>query len=103
MKSTDIKSSTYIGFNKEYTKEGPNFKAGDSVRISKYKNILAECYTLYWSEEGFVIKKVKNTVPLSYVISDLNGEEIVETFYKKELQKTNQKKFRVEKRNKEKR
>ena len=103
MKSTDIKSSTYIGFNKEYTKEGPSFKAGDSVRISKYKNILAECYTPYWSEEGFVIKKVKNTVPLTYVISDLNGEEIVETFYKKELEKTNQKKFRVEKRNKQKR
>ena len=44
----------------------------------------------------FVIKNVKNTVPWTYVISDLKGEEIVRTFYEKELQKTNQKEFRVE-------
>ena len=50
-----------------------------------------------WSEEVFVIKKVKNTVPWTYVINDLNGEEIIETFYEKELQKTDQKKFRIEK------
>ena len=49
------------------------------------------------SEEVFVIKKVKNTVPWTYVINDLNGEEIVGTFYEKELQKTNQKEFRIEK------
>ena len=45
----------------------------------------------------FVIKNVKNTVPWTYVISDLKGEEIIRTFYEKELQKTNQKEFRVEK------
>ena len=44
-----------------------------------------------WSEEVFVIKKVKNTVPWTYVINDLNDEEIIGTFYRKELQKTNQK------------
>ena len=44
-----------------------------------------------------MIKKVKNTVPWTYVISDLKGEEIIRTFYEKELQKTNQKEFRVEK------
>ena len=44
----------------------------------------------------FVIKNVKNTVPWTYVISDLKGEEIIRTFYEKELQKTNQKEFRVE-------
>ena len=49
------------------------------------------------SEEIFVIRKVKNTVPWTYVITDLNGEEIVGSFYEKELQKTNQKEFRVEK------
>ena len=49
------------------------------------------------SEEIFVIKKFKNTVPWTYVHSDLKGEENVRTFYKKELQKTNQKEFRVEK------
>ena len=50
-----------------------------------------------WSEEVFVIKKVKNTVPWTYVINDLNGEEIRGTFYEKELLKTNQEKFRIEK------
>ena len=49
-----------------------------------------------WSEEVFVIKKVKNTVPWTYIISDLKGEKIVGTFYEKELQKTNQKEFRTE-------
>ena len=49
-----------------------------------------------WSEETFVIKKVRNTVPWTYVINDLNGEEIIETFYEKELQKY-QKEFRIEK------
>ena len=44
----------------------------------------------------FVIKKYKNIVSLTYIISDLNGEESVRTFYEKELQKTNQKDFRVE-------
>ena len=50
-----------------------------------------------WSEEIFVVKKLKNTVPWTYVISDLNGEEIVGSFHEKELQKTNQKEFRIEK------
>ena len=51
----------------------------------------------HWSEEVFVIKKVKNTVPWTYVINDLNGEEIIGTFYERELQKTNQEEFRIEK------
>ena len=72
------------------------FKIGDIVRISKYKNIFAKGYVPNWSEEVFVIKKVKNTVPWRYVVRDLNGE-VVGTFYEKELQKTNQKEFRVEK------
>ena len=50
-----------------------------------------------WQKEVFVIKKVKNTVPLTYVISDLNVEEIVRTFHGKKLKKTNQTKFRIEK------
>ena len=67
------------------------------VRISKYKNIFGKCYFPNWSEEVFVIKKVKNTVPWTYVIRDLKGQETVGTFYKKEFQKTNKKEFRVEK------
>ena len=74
-----------------------NFKVGDIVRISKYKNIFAKGYVPNWSEEVSVIKKVKNTMPWTYAISDLKGEEIFGTFYEKELQKTNQKEFRVEK------
>ena len=52
---------------------------------------------IHWSEEVFIIKKVKNTVPWTYAINDLNGEEIIGTFYEKELQKSNQKEFRIEK------
>ena len=59
------------------------------------KNVFEKGDTPNWSEEVFVIKKVKNIVPWTYVINDLNGEEIVGTFYEKELQKTNQKEFRI--------
>ena len=75
----------------------PKFKVGDHVRISKYKNIFAKGYAPNWSEEVFVIKKVKNTVPWTYIINDLNSEENTGSFYEKELQKTNQKKFSIEK------
>ena len=64
-------------------------KVGDRVRISKYKNIFAKGYTPNCLEDVFVIKKVKNTVPWTYVINELNGEEIIGIFYEKELQKTN--------------
>ena len=67
------------------------------VRISKYKNIFAKGYTQNWSEEIFIIIKIKNTVPWTYVISDLNGERIDGIFYEKELQKTNQQEFIIEK------
>ena len=87
----------YIDFEKEVNNKDPKFKVGDYVRIAKYKNIFAKGYTPNWSEEVFVIKKVKNTVPWTYVINDLNGEEIIGTFSEKELQKTNQKEFRIEK------
>ena len=50
-----------------------------------------------WSEKFFVISKIKNTVPWTYVVNDLNGEKIIGTFYEKELRKTNQQQFRIEK------
>ena len=74
-----------------------NLKLMIHIRISKYKNIFAKGYTTNWSEEVFVITKIKNTVQWTYGINDLNGEEIIGSFYEKELQKTNQKEFRVEK------
>ena len=92
-----VKVNTYIDCKKEVNDKDPRFKVGDHVRISKYKNIFAKGYAPNWSEEIFVIKKVKNTVPWTYVINDLNGEEIIGTFYEKELQKTNQQEFRIEK------
>ena len=97
MKPIDIKDNIYIKTSKEINNKDPKFKVGDHVRISKYKTIFAKGYMPNWSEEVFVIKKVKNTVPWTYVINDLNGEEIIGTFYEKELQKTNQKEFRIEK------
>ena len=64
-------------------KKNPKFKVGDNVRISKYKNIFAKRYTRNWSEEVFVINKIKNTVPLTYVFNGFNGEEITGSFYEK--------------------
>ena len=83
MKSVDVNLSMDIDFNEENNEEGSKFKVGDYVRISKYKNIFVKGYVLNWSEEVFVITKVKNTVPWTYVISDCKGEETVGTFYKK--------------------
>ena len=97
MKPVDVKDNTYIDFKKEVNDKDPKFKVSDHVRISKYKNIFAQGYTPNWSEEVFIIKKVKNTVPWRYIINDLNGKEIIGTFYEKELQKTNQQKLRIEK------
>ena len=78
------------------------FKVGEHVRIYKYSKIFAKGYTPNWSEEFFVVNKIKNAVPWTFIINDLNGEEITGTFYEKELQKTNQKEFRIEKVNKRK-
>ena len=97
MKPIEVKDNTFIDSIKEVNDKDPKFKVRDHVRISKYKNIFAKGYTPNWSEEVFVVSKVKNTVPWTYVINDLNGEEIIGTFYEKELQKTNQQGFRIEK------
>ena len=103
MKPVDVKHKTYIDSMELHSIKDPKFKVGDHVRISKYKNIFAKEYTPSWSEEIFVIKKVKNIVPWTYVINDLNylndlnGGEINGTFYEKELKKTNQQEFRIEK------
>ena len=100
MKHIDVKDNTNINADKETNNKDPKFKVGDHVRISKYKNIFAKGYMPNWSKEVFVIKKVKNTVLWTYVINDLNVEEITGTFYEKELQKTNQEEFRIAKKEK---
>ena len=87
MKLANVKGSTYFDYCVESDDKDP--KVGDSVGNSKYKNIFAKGYTQNLSKEAFIIKTIKRTVPWTYVISDLNGEEIIGTFYEKELQKTN--------------
>ena len=94
LKLTD---NTYTDFGKENNDKDPKFQIGDHVRISKYENVFEKGYTPNRSEEVFVIKKIKNTVPWTYTINDFNDEEIIGTFYEKELQKTNKKEFRIEK------
>ena len=83
MKPIEVKDNTYIGFIKEVNDKDPKFKFGDQIRISKYKNIFAKGHTPNWSGEVFVIKEVKNTVLWTYVINDLNSEEIIGIFYEK--------------------
>ena len=97
MKPFYIKSNTYLDSTEEVNVKNPKFKIGDNITVSKYKNVFTKDYTPNWSEEVFVIKKVNSTVPWTYVIGDLKGEEIVGTFFKNELQKANQKEFRIEK------
>ena len=97
MKPKNVQDNSFTEYNEESNEKDPKFKVGDHVRISKFKNVFVKGYTPNWSEENFIVIKIKNTVPWTYVTSDLNGEEIVGSFYEKELQKTNQKEFRIEK------
>ena len=97
MKPIDVTDDSFAEYNKEFNKKDPKFKVGDHVRLSKYKHIFSKGCVPNWSEEVFIVNKIKNTVPWTYTISDLNGEQIIGSFYEKELQKTNQKEFRIEK------
>ena len=83
MKPFDVTGDFYAEYNEDLNKKDPKFKVGDHVKISKYKSIFPKGYTANWSEEGFVISKVKNTVPWTYVVNDLNGAEIPGSFIKK--------------------
>ena len=97
IKPIDIKNGSFAEYNEESNKKEPKFKVNDHVRISKYKNIFAKGYAPNWSEEIIVVNKSKKYCSWTYVLNDLNGEETVGSFYEKELQKTNQKEFRIEK------
>ena len=76
MKPVNVEDNTSVAFKKEVNDKDPKFKVGDHVKISKYKNIFAKGYTTNLSEEFFVVSKIKNTVLWTYVINDLNVEEI---------------------------
>ena len=71
MKPIDVTGDSYVEYNEDCNKKGPKFKVNDDVGISKYKNIFAKGY--FWSEEVFVVNEIKNTVPWTYTISDLNS------------------------------
>ena len=90
MKPVDVKDNTYIDFKKEVNDKYLKFKVDN-----QQKNIFTKGSTPNCSEEVFVIKKVKNTVPWTYVIKDLNDEETIGTFYEKELLKTNQQQYKI--------
>ena len=97
LKPIDITFNSYVEYNKDSNEKDPKFEVGDHVRTSKYKNIFAKGYTQNWSKEVFVVSRIKDKVPWTYVISDVNDEKIAGSFYEKEFQKTNKKEFRIEK------
>ena len=72
MKLFDVKPSTYIDSSKEINDKNPKYEIGDNVRISKYKNVRAKGYIPIWFEKVFMIKKIKNNVPWTYVTIDLD-------------------------------
>ena len=94
IKPIDVTSNCYAEYNEDSNEKVLKFKVDGHVRISKYNSIFAKGYTQNWSEEVFIINKIKNTLQWTYVISDLNDEPIAGIFYEKELQKASQ--FRIE-------
>ena len=90
MKPIYVTLNSYAGYSVDSNDKDHQFKIDYHVRISECKNLFGKGYTPNWSEEVFVISKIKNTIAWTYVINDLNGEEIVGTFYEKELQETKQ-------------
>ena len=87
MKPQDVGDNKRVYID-EHNEKDSRFKVGDRVRISKFKNILSKGYTRNWSTEIFIVNKINDTVPYTYNLKDLNGEEIIGSFYNRELQKT---------------
>ena len=81
MQQIHVTSDSYAEYSEDSNEKDPKYKVGDRVRISKSKNIFAKWYTQNWCEDVFITSKIKNTVPWTYVISDLNGEPIAGNFY----------------------
>ena len=88
MKPKNVKDDNSRVYIDEHNKKSARYNVGDRVRISKFKNIYAKGYTPNWSREIFVIIKINDTVPYTYNLKDLNNEEIIGSFYDRELQKT---------------
>ena len=88
MKPINVRDNNKRVYIDEYNEKDSRFKVGDRVRISKFKNIFAKGYAPNWSSEIFIVDKINDTVPYTYNLKDLNDEEIIDSFYDKELQKT---------------
>ena len=82
-KPIDVTNDSYAEYNEESNKKSPTFKVGDHVRISQYQNIFAKGCVPNWLEDVFIVNEIKNTVPWTYTINDLNGEKVIGTFIKK--------------------
>ena len=87
MKPIDVKNNKRI-YTDEHNEKDSKFKVGDRVRISKFKNIFTKGYTPNWSSEIFIVDKINDTVPYKYNLKDLDDEEVIGSFYDKELQKS---------------
>ena len=88
MKPIDVGNISKRAYIDEYNEKRSRFKVGDRVTIPQFKNIFAKGYTPNWSREIFIGNKINDTVPYTYNIKDLNDEEIIGSFYDRELQKS---------------
>ena len=88
MKPKDVKNDNKRVYIDEYNKKSAKYNVGHRVRISKFKNLFTKGYTPNWSREIFISNKINDTVPYTYNFKDLIGEEIIGSFYDRELQKT---------------
>ena len=87
MKPKDVGDDNKRMYIDEHNEKSARYNVGDRVRISKFKNIFAKGYTPNWSKEIFIADKINDTVPYIYNLKDLNDEEIIGSFYDRELQK----------------
>ena len=88
MKPKDVGYNNKRVYIDEHNEKSAKYNVGDIVRISKFKNIFAKGYTPNWSKKIFIVNKINDTVPYTYNLKDLNDEEIIGSFYDRELQKT---------------
>ena len=88
MKPIDVGDNNKRVYIDEHNQKGSRFKLDDRVRISRYKNKFAKGYTPNWSKEIFIVDKINDTVSYTYNLKDLNDEEIIGSFYDKQLQKS---------------
>ena len=87
-KSSSLERNNKRVYIDKHNEKDSKFKVGDRVIISRYKNMFSKVYAPNWSSEIFIVDKVNDTVSYTYNLKDLNDEEIIGSFYDKELQKT---------------